>query len=232
MKHNIKKRIAAILCSLAVAVPMATNVARTSSSTLTANATVYTDYSNPNGVRHYCSPIPMYTQYGNHSCWAFVLRALTVYKYSYFPSDNELASLAQTYTTNTGQISLQYYPDSVSPVDASISSGAYTYVVQNYFSGAFQLPHPSQHLSGATISAYINADKPIIMFCQSAIDGHILLLYGYYTSGVNGNVIAVDAYDPFSGTSKYISIPNSGNATFIGDNGYVYTWNKSMFLSQ
>ncbi|MBO6307872.1 MAG: hypothetical protein J6N70_03335 [Oribacterium sp.] len=230
MKHNIKKRIAAILCALAVAVPMTANIAVSPKNGLTASVAVSTDYLSPTFVHQYCNPIPMFTQYGNHSCWAYILRSLTVYKYNYFPSDNELANIANNYTMNTGLPSLTYHPDSISPVDASISSGAFTYVVHNYFSNAFMFSHPVQHLSGATISSYINNDQPLIIFCSTQGEGHILLLYGYYASNVFGdNISYVEAYDPYDGSTKMLTVPTSGNATF-NVNGLTYTWDKSILF--
>lgn len=233
MKHNIKKRIAAILCALTLSFPVSNWVTSGDGQNI-ASATVCTYYLNPYLVNQYCDPIPHHVQYGNYSCWSYVLRSLTVYKTGYYPSDYELANLANNYTALTGLTSLYPAPygyTPVSPVDYNISSAAYTYVVQNYFPNAFKISYIGIPLSDSYIASNINNDKPIIMFCQSSSGGHILLLYGFYASDIYGNNIScILAYDPIGGVTRMIPKDVSGNYTFTGNNGLTYTWHDSIVI--
>ncbi len=231
MKHNIKKRIAAILCAFTLSFPVA-NWSTFADGQNIASASVFTNYLSPYLVNQYCSPIPQIMQNGQNDCWAAVLRTLTVYKQGFYPSDYELFNLVNNYRSMNG---LQPYPapqQNTSPLYMMISSGEYEYVTHNYFSTACLVSHTYQTLNENLVAWSINNDKPIIMLCQSSNSaGHILLLTGYFADNTNGdNMSSIMAYDPYTGNTMSIATSSNYSTSFYGPNGLLYTWNKSIII--
>lgn len=231
MKHNIKKRIAAVICSFALAAPTVTGIIPVTRM-MTANALVDTTYEYYNGnTYHKINLYPFYPmwQSGQYNGWQTIITQLTNYKYNYTPSLYEFQNLANNYQSLYGSYPLGNENPNL---DVSITPDGLRYFVYNYFGNNVTLVN--SRITNYNLMTNLSNDKPVILYMTGVNNNttHALLVTACLSSnGQPSGLSYLQVFDPYDGVFRYIAAPsNQGTLYYTRADYNSYVWSNTVVL--